>query len=192
MLLLNNQKGSGKMKKLNIYLAVLVVSVFVALPAMAQKETGQFPRMDANQDGVVTWEEFSDVYPQLDKGTFDRADGDGSGLISHDEWFAFDGKPVQGQNIKTVPMGSGKGQMKGAGVKAGAGTRFTGMDADTDGMLSLTELQAEVPDADAALFKQADVDNNGMLNHAEWSTIKEKLGFGTGRGLNPVGKGKTQ
>ena len=49
-----------------------------------------------------------------------------------------------------------------------------------------------MPNADAALFKQADADNNGLLNHAEWSAIKEELGFGTGRGLNPVGKGKTQ
>ncbi|WP_306151459.1 EF-hand domain-containing protein [Roseovarius sp. MMSF_3281] len=47
------------------------------------------------------------------------------------------------------------------------------MDADGDGMVTMTEFQEAMPDAEAGTFSQADTDGDGALNADEVAAAKE-------------------
>ena len=47
-----------------------------------------FQKVDANQDGVATFEEFA-VYYGKDEKTFKACDTDGDGRLTHDEYHDF-------------------------------------------------------------------------------------------------------
>ncbi|WP_294620776.1 EF-hand domain-containing protein [uncultured Roseovarius sp.] len=49
----------------------------------------------------------------------------------------------------------------------------TAMDADGDGMVTMTEFQDAMPDAEAGTFSQADTDGDGALSADEVAAAQE-------------------
>ena len=48
-----------------------------------------FPDMDSDGDGLVSWTEFNDQFPQAPPEAFKATDLNGDGNIDHDEWHQF-------------------------------------------------------------------------------------------------------
>jgi Ca2+-binding EF-hand superfamily protein len=48
-----------------------------------------FENMDANKNGLVSWEEFKAYFPQAEPGVFSAIDLNKDGAIDHDEWRSF-------------------------------------------------------------------------------------------------------
>lgn len=70
--------------------AVLLLACFLTIPAAViwadeEKDHVCFRVLDANDDDVVTFEEFEKVYKDGQK-SFDRADEDKDGKLTHDEY----------------------------------------------------------------------------------------------------------
>lgn len=58
-----------------------------------------FRRIDTNHDGNVTFKEFA-VYYGKDKAKFKKADADGNGLLTHDEYHDFLGHGAAAKDEK--------------------------------------------------------------------------------------------
>jgi major membrane immunogen (membrane-anchored lipoprotein) len=48
-----------------------------------------FHELDADGDDAVTWDEFKTRFPDTTRDVFKAVDGNGDGIIDHDEWHAF-------------------------------------------------------------------------------------------------------
>lgn len=48
-----------------------------------------FPEMDSNGNGLVTWEEFKNRFPDTNADVFTALDQNEDGGIDHDEWHNF-------------------------------------------------------------------------------------------------------
>lgn len=197
------------------YLILTAIALFMLSPAaMAADYSGHFGDMDANADGLVDRREFNGYFPHATEAKFNEADSDGSGGLNHDEWHAFKSRygyghgPQDGGGYKKnmgqgaaagagdaqgKALGRGQGADKARGVAAG--TRFSAMDADRDGLLSKSEYDAALPQAGAGSFENADANADNMIDHAEWAKAAKDLGFGSGQGMGQgagqgMGKGK--
>ncbi|WP_196258743.1 EF-hand domain-containing protein [Pelagibacterium limicola] len=71
------------MKKTVITLAALL-GLSVAAPALAQSV--DFDTIDANMDGVVSFEELQVALPAITQEDFDILDTDGDGVLSREEF----------------------------------------------------------------------------------------------------------
>jgi Ca2+-binding EF-hand superfamily protein len=54
-----------------------------------QSFNAHFGDMDANSDGLVSWDEFASYFQNAEKKVFDAVDLDQNGNIDHDEWHKF-------------------------------------------------------------------------------------------------------
>jgi len=66
-------------------LAVLFSTLFVSTAALAAAD---FATVDANADGMATWEEVAAAAPEISEDRFKAADADGNGSLSADEYAA--------------------------------------------------------------------------------------------------------
>jgi hypothetical protein len=75
------------LKKLAAILITLVLCTAAAAPSLAaeKKDHVCFRVVDANRDGLVTFQEFEKIYGN-DTETFERADGDKDNQLTHDEY----------------------------------------------------------------------------------------------------------
>ena len=79
-------------------LFVLMVSPTVA--------ADRFEQMDTNEDGSVTWEEFSAALPSMKQKAFETIDADKDGRLSRMEWSAFSsqhGMKMNGSAMSATP-----------------------------------------------------------------------------------------
>ena len=87
---------------------MLFVSLFLLLAVPAVAADG-FGRLDADNDGKVTWEEFSAALPNMKKAAFETIDTDKDGVLTRAEWDAFASdhgrKMHEGQNAPAAPQG---------------------------------------------------------------------------------------
>ena len=49
-----------------------------------------FHEVDTNSDGMITWEEFKDYFPQAEPRVFDILDRNEDKVVDHDEWHEFE------------------------------------------------------------------------------------------------------
>jgi hypothetical protein len=93
-----------------VLLAVFVSSAH-ARPEMAGQQATEerYAKMDADNNGKVTSEEFFATYSQMKEGAFKSIDADGDGSITLDEWKAFS------VGHKPADPHAGMGAMGGAG-----------------------------------------------------------------------------
>lgn len=79
-----------RMKRLVFLLALLLVpSLAAAGKPTPPPVDPRFAAMDADGNGIVTWEEFSAAMPQMRRAAFDSIDTDKNGDITRQEWDAF-------------------------------------------------------------------------------------------------------
>lgn len=91
--------------------AVFLLAAALLLAAPAKADDEKFTRMDADKDKAVSWEEFHQAYPGMQRHAFDAIDTNKDGKISPEEWAAF---------RKTHSMGGqGMGGMGGQGMGGG-------------------------------------------------------------------------
>lgn len=179
------------MKKLSFLgVATTAFVLLGATVAFSQGESGQFGRMDRDQNGRVTWDELHQYHPSMSKDSFQAADVNRDGHLTHDEWYHFEDKPRMGRHGKYKHKyrhgkGMGKGLQKGRYQPQE--TRFDSLDTDGNRLLSYEELKKQVHDASKEQFSQADADKDGSLDHNEWARSRESFGYGVG---NRMGRGK--
>lgn len=49
-----------------------------------------FQEVDSNGDGIVTWEEFEDYFPEAELRAFEILDTNKDKVVDHDEWHKFE------------------------------------------------------------------------------------------------------
>jgi hypothetical protein len=49
-----------------------------------------FQEVDSNSDGIVTWEEFEDYFPEAETRVFEILDTNEDKVVDHDEWHNFE------------------------------------------------------------------------------------------------------
>jgi hypothetical protein len=54
-----------------------------------QTFNAHFGDMDANGDGLLTWEEFAEYFQNAEEKVFNAVDLNQNGNIDHDEWHEF-------------------------------------------------------------------------------------------------------
>jgi hypothetical protein len=89
------------MKRIVIVLALTVILGFLFGCAKKQKfhqtelpdpksYQAHFHEIDSNSDGLVTWEEFKDYFPQAEPRVFEILDRNEDKVVDHDEWHQFE------------------------------------------------------------------------------------------------------
>jgi hypothetical protein len=58
------------------------------------------------------------------------------------------------------------------------GAHFGDMDASGDDMVDMAEFEKYFPKAEEKMFKEADGNGDGKIDHDEWHEFKEKYGYG--------------
>ncbi len=89
------------MKKYRMVLSVLGIAILWAGTVLAAGGGDHicFRRIDVNQDGRVTLEEFS-VHYETAEQSFKAVDADGDGVLTHDEYHDFLGHGAVGEKDK--------------------------------------------------------------------------------------------
>lgn len=108
-------------------------------------------RMDVNKDGTITHQEMEAFHKQH----FSIADANSDGQLTQDEFLTAESRDEVRQQARYSRMMS----------------IFTGLDQNSDGVLSSTEAQAMVTER----FKQLDANGDGMITQEE---IQAKRRFG--------------
>jgi|Deesub1362B_J571_1020462.scaffolds.fasta_scaffold80817_1 hypothetical protein len=54
---------------------------------------------------------------------------------------------------------------------------FNSLDADYDGSMSKSEFKEAFPDGDMAVYKAADSNKDGVVDHEEWEDYKASQGW---------------
>ncbi len=75
------------MKETIVFLLITIFLATTAVPGWADEKKDHvcFRSLDADKDGMVTFQEFADVYGD-DKEKFNQADADQDGKLTHDEY----------------------------------------------------------------------------------------------------------
>ena len=146
-----------------VCLILAFVLIFICAAQVSAQESGRSrgarggmtARLDADEDGQITQEEFL--------ATFKNLDEDGDGVIALDE-------TMTGQRER-----SGKGVSKGGGKKSrGARGGMTArLDADEDGQITQEEF--------LATFNSLDSDGNGIIGSDEMPQAPDMTGRQKGR-----------
>lgn len=92
-------------------LRALCALFFLVSVAAVASAADSFSRMDADNDGLVVWEEFSAALPNMKRAAFDTIDANKDGAVSRAEWDAFaadHGQKHRGQGASAVPGGGDK------------------------------------------------------------------------------------
>ena len=87
-------------------------------PARSADPVERFHAMDADKDGVLTWEELSAARPNLNRNAFDTIDTDHNGGICLEEWKNF--SAGHGASASMPDMEGMMKAMRGAGDQAAA------------------------------------------------------------------------
>lgn len=110
------------------FMLAIAAVIFLASNSLAADYSGHFGDMDADGDGIVTWQEFQGHFPQAEEQAFAGADADRSNGLDHDEWHAFKQAygyghgPENGEGYhRNQGAGAGSGQGMGSGHGLGAG-----------------------------------------------------------------------
>jgi len=56
-----------------------------------------FPDMDTNGDDLVSWAEFKNKFPDVEKNIYETADSNKDGSLNHDEWHQFKSTRMWGE-----------------------------------------------------------------------------------------------
>ena len=79
----------------------LALLFFVPAASRAGAADDRFTLADKNRDGLLDWEEFSAINPQIIRRGFDIIDSGGDGTISREEWRAF--SDSHGMDVPAAP-----------------------------------------------------------------------------------------
>jgi hypothetical protein len=79
------------MNKLAIIAAAALTTVSFGAFAQDSSTTGDFDKVDANKDAVVSWDEALGAYPTLTQELFNQADANGDGSLDAAEFTALQG-----------------------------------------------------------------------------------------------------
>jgi hypothetical protein len=133
-----------------------------------------FEAMDMDADQNVTFEEFQEAFPEVDRGMFEDFDLDGSGSLNAQEWedarrhlelrgHELEQSPLQGQPMQETPMDQEREMPFGV------------MDMDADQNVTWEEFQEAFPEVDRGMFEDFDLDGSGSLNAQEWEDAQRHL-----------------
>lgn len=176
------------MKKLHI-LTLAVAAALVSTLALAQTAA---PRMqakpDANGDGVISKEEAA-KFPRLAE-KFAELDKDRDGKLARAELPMHrggmrgqaDGMRSQHRGMRALDA-DGDGRISRTEMQAGKDgmdERFARMDVNKDGYIDKADRQARMAERRAECFTKADADKNGQLSRAEFDKLGEACGHGRG------------
>ena len=174
------------MKKLHI-LTLAVAAALVSTLALAQTAA---PRMqakpDANGDGVISKEEAA-KFPRLAE-KFAELDKDRDGKLARAELPMHrggmrgqaDGMRSQHRGMRALDA-DGDGRISRTEMQAGKDgmdERFARMDVNKDGYIDKADRQARMAQRRAECFGKADADKNGQLSRAEFDKMGEVCGHG--------------
>ncbi|GAB1406992.1 hypothetical protein MASR1M8_09110 [Thermomonas brevis] len=167
-------------------LAIAVAAALASTLAIAQTATQSAnapkPRLDANGDGVIDRAEAA-KFPRLAE-KFDQLDTNKDGKLDAGERKAFGkgqrkgGKRMGGMHGGGQGMGmmhldtDGDGRISRAEAQAAASRfaeRFDAMDANKDGYLDRSDMQARMAERRAAFFAAADANKDGVLSREEFA-----------------------
>mgnify|MGYP006298441579 CR=1 FL=1 len=127
--------------------------------------------IDADGDGDVTWDDFSQKYEGTEKQVFEVIDTDDDGILSESEWDKF--KSAHG-------MGMGKGAMKGEKYHGGKYhdadlpdpdkymVDMSDIDKNNSDDLSWDEFKDKFGDTDRKVYDAIDLDKDGTISKEEW------------------------
>ena len=133
--------------------SVLATTILVASPhAMAKRGHGKFDRIDTNGDGVIELTEMTNAALTKAERKFNRIDADSDGQITFDEFTATrrggtDLSEHAEEIVQCVAdlkesLGSETIQVPSVDKFKSPQEQFDGIDANSDGVIDLTELQS--------------------------------------------------
>jgi Ca2+-binding EF-hand superfamily protein len=118
------------------------------------------PALDTDGDGAVSLKEFQDAQAARAAENFSRLDTDGNGQLSMEEMHRRPRTSERAGNRERDARGPGRA--------------FGRIDSDHNGSISLPELETRHPDA-GSLFSALDTDTNGLLSPGEWRDGREAI-----------------
>ena len=177
-------------KKINpVVLASILATTILSMSQAAafdrgdrggQRGTGGFTRIDVDQDGLLSLEELTSPMMARSTRKFNRKDSDEDGFLTLEEF-------QQTRNDTSLNLADIADEIVQcvSDVKAESGDenimvptadqfmsvedKFANMDADSDGLISLDELQAKVTDKIAMSFITMDLDADNFVSEEEFN-----------------------
>ena len=136
----------------------------VTLEQMQQRSAQMFERLDANRDGQVTKAEIEAQREERRDQRFARIDANKDGALTQDEL-----ESARDQRQANRGERRGNRGLRGMRRGLGGGDRFSRLDSDGNGTVSLTEFQAP----QVQRFQRADADGDGVVTVAERQAARE-------------------
>jgi len=162
---------------------ILSMSQATAFERGGQKGIGGFTRMDVNQDGLLSLEEMS--APQMSKSIrkFTRKDTNEDGLLTLEEFqqtrngTAVNLADIANELVQCVSdvkaeLGDENIMIPAAEQFISVEDKFANIDTDSDGAITLDELQAKVTDKIALAFITMDLDADNFVDEDEFNAAK--------------------
>jgi len=144
-------------------LAGAVAVAFLPATASAGKQGGRhgqfFQKMDQNQDGAISQDEFTAAHDQF----FSHRDADSDGVITRGEFMRGRGPTHQARN-------GSEDDARRARRQQHRETRFNALDTDGSGSISREEFAA----GHSATFARKDADGDGRLTRDEMRRRKRQ------------------
>lgn len=149
-----------------------------ATPLLAEEEGDLFAQRDTNKDGFITADEVGDENKALFERQLRKADKDGDGKLSREEFAA----SLKADETPKQPLAGGEGR----GGRPGAGQfnpkeAFARMDANKDGKISKDEARGPIEQN----FDRIDGDSDGSISEEEFMAAARRLGAGGPEGGAP-------
>ena len=119
-----------------------------------------FQRLDENDDGKVSFEEFSSVNKRITKEHFARLDSDDNGSLTQEEFAEARDRGRRGDRDRRHRGPDG-------GPHGDAANLFKDADTDGNGSLSFEEMTAHRPQMTQERFGRIDLNSDGNLSHEE-------------------------
>lgn len=164
------------MKKLHLLAAAVTVALASTLAVAQTTPSAGHARPDANGDGVIDRSEAA-AFPKL-ASRFDQLDKDKDGKLTAAE------RPQQGRGMRGGRQGGDRGarlraldtdkdgrisRVEAQAAKGPMAGRFDEMDANRDGYLDRSDMQARMTARRAEFFTGADANRDGRLTRDEFA-----------------------